>query len=186
MKNKSNYNVELHEADSKKIIIINGPATSGKDTFVKIFQEKYPSINFSCVDSIKKIAKEIGWDGTKSDKDRKFLSDLKILTSEYNDFSFNNTLNIIKEFASSSDKEKYLFIHMREAKDIERTKRAANIIGLKVVTLLLTNKNVKHNTSNVADANVFDYSYDYHVKNDGTIDDLKNIVDEFYQEIQKI
>ena len=61
----------------KNIIVINGTGGSGKDTFVE-YVSKYAKVyNFSSVDKVKEIAKLIGWTGTKTDKDRKFLSDLK-------------------------------------------------------------------------------------------------------------
>ena len=61
----------------KNIIIINGTGGSGKDTFVE-FVSKYSKVfNFSSVDKVKEVARVIGWSGTKSEKDRKFLSDLK-------------------------------------------------------------------------------------------------------------
>ena len=67
---------------SKQIVIINGTGGCGKDTFVS-FVSKYKRVyNFSSIDKVKEIAKLIGWDGGKTDKDRKFLSDLKKLTTE--------------------------------------------------------------------------------------------------------
>ena len=67
---------------SKQIVIINGTGGCGKDTFVS-FVSKYKRVyNFSSIDKVKEIAKLIGWNGGKTDKDRKFLSDLKKLTTE--------------------------------------------------------------------------------------------------------
>ena len=56
----------------KNIVIINGYGGSGKDTFVE-FVSKYNKVyNFSSVDKVKEIAKLIGWNGKKEEKDRKF------------------------------------------------------------------------------------------------------------------
>ena len=62
-----------------EIFIINGSGGCGKDTFVELFSKHYGPDkvwNYSSVDKVKRIAKEIGWTGAKTEKDRKFLSDL--------------------------------------------------------------------------------------------------------------
>ena len=61
----------------KQIIVINGTGGCGKTTFVELTQKYGKVINFSSVDKVKEVAKLIGWDGKKTEKDRKFLSDLK-------------------------------------------------------------------------------------------------------------
>jgi tRNA U38,U39,U40 pseudouridine synthase TruA len=67
-----------------------------------------------------------------------------------------------------------LFIHIREPEFIDRIKKVFN-----AKTLLVKNKNVPKIQSNDADANVDKYSYDYVINNDGTLDELKEIVKEF-------
>lgn len=74
----------------KQIVIINGTGGSGKDTFVQFCSKYNKVMNFSSIDKVKEIARLIGWDGKKTEKDRKFLSDLKKLTTEYNDMAFNS------------------------------------------------------------------------------------------------
>ena len=64
----------------KHIFIINGSGGVGKDTFVGLVSTQlndmlkkfHTVINFSSVDKVKEIAKEIGWDGKKTEKNRKF------------------------------------------------------------------------------------------------------------------
>ena len=103
---------------SKQIVIINGTGGCGKDTFVS-FVSKYKRVyNFSSIDKVKEIAKLIGWDGGKTDKDRKFLSDLKKLTTEYNDMAFNSIKDAINIFKNSDDE--IMFIHIREPEEIKR------------------------------------------------------------------
>lgn len=80
--------------NDKKIFVINGSGGVGKDTFVRFVSEFYcrltnkQVINYSSVDEIKRIAKDIGWTGSKTERDRKFLCDLKLVVSEYNDLPF--------------------------------------------------------------------------------------------------
>ena len=57
----------------KKILIINGSGGSGKGTFVECLS-KYARLEYSSIaDTAKEIAIKLGWDGSKTDKDRLFL-----------------------------------------------------------------------------------------------------------------
>ena len=47
-------------------------------------------LNVSTVDKVKEIAAECGWDGVKSPKNRKFLSDLKDLLTEWGDVPYKD------------------------------------------------------------------------------------------------
>lgn len=152
----------------KKIFIINGSGGVGKDTFVNIVSSIVPSLNYSSVDKVKDIAKLIGWDGiSKTEKDRKFLSDLKNLTTEYNDMPFNCMKKTVAGFINVSGCQ-CLFLHIREPEEI---KRAVQEFGAE--TILITRNNVEQITSNMADANVSNYEYDYIIDNSGTLEDLK-------------
>lgn len=156
---------------NKQIFIINGSGRTGKDSFCNMIRNYsgHDTYIISSVDKVKEIAKELGWDGkSKTDKDRKFLSDLKMLTTEYNDFSMQDIREKVNYFNASIKKE-IMFIHIREPKEIERCKQDFN-----AKTVLITNKNVPHITSNEADAGVFNYHYDYVIRNDGTLEELKD------------
>ena len=84
----------------KQVFIINGSGGVGKDTFIEmiptfefigknenstVWFKNLEIRNYSSVSKVKEIAKIIGWNGEKTERDRKFLSDLKLLTTEYND-----------------------------------------------------------------------------------------------------
>lgn len=143
---------------SKQIIIINGTGGCGKDTFVS-FVSKYKRVyNFSSIDKVKEIAKLIGWDGGKTDKDRKFLSDLKKLTTEYNDMAFNSIKDAINIFKNSDDE--IMFIHIREPEEIKRA-----VDAFKAKTLLIKRDGYDNIMTNVSDANVENYDYDYIIYN---------------------
>ena len=115
----------------KQIFIINGSGGVGKDTFVDLVSVElndklkhfHTVINYSSVDKVKEIARKIGWDGKKSEKDRKFLSDLKILTSSYCDMPFESMKNKMIEFLGDEE-SKLLFLHIREPEEIERAVKA--------------------------------------------------------------
>ena len=153
----------------KRIFIINGSGGSGKDTFVSLIQQNcnQPVYNFSSVDKVKEVAKSIGWDGSKTERDRKFLSDLKLLCTNYNDMPLNSMIEKVEEFMLDSDAV-MLFLHIREPNEIERAK---NIFNAK--TILIKRDTVKQITSNDADGNVFNYNYDIVINNDKGIKELE-------------
>ena len=148
-------------------------ARCGKDTFAKFLNDKVPTLKYSSIDKVKDIAKLCGWDGGKTEKDRKFLSDLKLLTTEYSNMAFEAIKSKVNEFLEDSQ-HVIMLIDIREPAEIEKAKIA---FGAK--TILIENKNVKAISSNMAGANVCNYTYDYTVKNTGTLDDFKENVEEF-------
>ena len=161
----------------KYIVIINGTGGSGKDTFVS-FVSKYNKVyNFSSIDKVKEIAKEIGWDGGKTEKDRKFLSDLKKLTTEYNDMAFNSIKDAVNKFNNTN--EEIMFIHIREPEEIQRAKDVFN-----AKTLLIKREGLDLIKSNFSDANVENYDYDY-VINNTTLEKLEEEAKNFYSLISK-
>lgn len=161
----------------KEIIVINGPAGIGKDSFVKEFSKYRKTINFSSVDKVKEVAKIIGWTGAKLEKDRKFLSDLKALTTKYNDMSYVDTVEAIRKFKKSDNE--YMFIHIREKEDIERI-----VKEFKATTLLIVKDNVEIIASNVSDANIFEYEkYDYTIKID-VLENLEKYVKDFIKVLE--
>lgn len=152
---------------AKQVFIINGNGGVGKDTFVSLVSELVPTVNFSSVDKVKEIARIIGWDGGKTEKDRKFLSDLKLLCTDYNDMPFNSMKKKVVEFMNSN--YTFLFLHIREPQEIKKAKSA---FGAK--TVLIKRDSIEHIISNMADKNVFNYDYDFVIGNNGTLDELKN------------
>ena len=164
----------------KRIFIINGSGGAGKDTFVSLIGRYVKTLNYSSVDMVKIIAYEnLGWDCKKDEKGRKLLSELKRISSEYNDAPFEYLRGCVKEF-EQSDYE-FCFLHIREPKEIERAKKEFDAI-----TVLVKNEKVAKITTNDSDRNVDNYCYDSIILNNGTISDLntyaKLFVDEFKKE----
>lgn len=160
----------------KHIFITNGMARCGKDTFAMFVSESVPTWKYSSIDRVKYIATQCGWNGGKTEKDRKFLSDLKLLTTEYSDMPFkaiNDKVNIF----NSSDDFQVMLIDIREPEEIEKAKI---VFGAK--TILIKNDNVKHIDSNMADANVYNYEYDYVVENNGTLEEFRETVRRFVED----
>lgn len=169
----------------KRVFIVNGKPRAGKDTFAMMLNELVGVHKYSSVTKVKKLALEMGWDGKKTEKDRKFLSDLKILTTEYSDMSFKDISEEVEKFMRGDydiyDKN-VMLIDIREPKEIDR---AVNAFGAE--TIFIDNYNVEAILSNTADANanIYTYDYDYFVLNDGTLDEFRNEVKEFYNNVIK-
>jgi len=169
-----------------KIICINGQGGVGKDTFVDYCgSQKNGIFNISMVDGIKKVASLIGWTGSKEPKDRKFLSDLKDLIAEYNDYPFQDVLNEINlaewyHWAEKLTDELICFVHAREPEDIQRWK---DEYGARA--LLIRREEVEKTYGNHSDDQVFDIDYDYVINNDGKLEDLKDKANSFITDVRK-
>lgn len=159
-----------------KYFIINGRPRSGKDTFVNFCLEELGAFGklISTVDFVKKIAAECGWDGTKDLKNRKFLSDLKDLLTNWGDVPYKKTLQEIDIFKFDLDywdvsDKGVVFIMCREPKEIERFERELN-----AKSVLIRRASVEfEQQSNHADSEVLNHKYDYIIENNGTVDELK-------------
>ena len=165
-----------------KYFIINGRPRSGKDTFVNFCLEELGAFGklISTVDFVKKIAIKCGWDGTKDSKNRKFLSDLKDLLTNWGDIPYTKTLQEIKLFYY--DLEYYdvedsgvVFIMSREPEEISRFEKE---LGAK--SILIRRNAVEFNEqSNHADSEVLNHKYHYIIDNNDTLEELKIKAQEF-------
>lgn len=198
------------EKPTKKVIIINGSGGVGKDAFAKrvieetvkmakriapVKNENYcidPKVyyrrnNISTIDCVKYIARMFDWNGEKSEKDRKMLSDLKDLMTVYNDYPFKcitTQIAIWLHYNRSRPSDKYdlpfLFVHCREPKEIDRIK---NQFPNDTFTLLVQNPKVAKVTGNHADREVENYNYDFTVVNDSDLRALRKVAIDFYKKI---
>lgn len=194
----------------KKVIIINGSGGVGKDAFAKRVIEEtvkmakrivpvenenycvdpeiyYKSNNISTVDYVKIIATMFGWNGKKSEKDRKMLSDLKDLMMTYNNYPFKHITEQITDWLrydktrpNDTYDHSFLFVHCREPKEIERLK---NQFPNDVFTLLVQNPKVAKVTGNHADREVENYNYDFIVVNNSDLRALREVAIDFYKKI---
>lgn len=169
----------------KRVFIVNGKPRAGKDTFAEMLNEFVKVHKYSSVTKVKALALDMGWDGGKSEKDRKFLSDLKMLTTEYSDMSFKDICEEVEKFMSGAYdvyNRNVMLIDIREPKEIARAVKAFG-----AVTIFIDNCNVEEVLSNSADANanIWSYSYDYIIPNNGTLDDFRNTIRKFYNDVIK-
>ena len=175
-----------------KIVIINGKGGCGKDTFVTMCKDVIGQdyiYNISTVDFIKEIAEQCGWDGTKTPKNRKFLSDLKDLLTEWDNVPFNKIIDDIDAWAyeciaDGAYERSVAFVHCREPKEIEKIVEHYNIDDKPMVTTLLIRRDVAENVEqmNHADNEVLNYEYDYTIPNNGSLSELRARAEEFLRE----
>lgn len=163
-----------------KVVIMNGMPESGKTTIQNICSHKLKPLGWKCVIEssvtwVKEIAKYAGWDGTKTDKNRKFLSDLKKLLTEWDDAVFNHLVEVVEDY-DWQDENYVIFIDIREPYEIARAKKEFN-----ATTVLVRRPSVESNTySNSSDTEVFEYEYDKVICNYGNdLQALEDVCEEF-------
>ena len=151
---------------SKKLLIINGAGGVGKDTLCDLGAKHFKVYNTSTIIPIKDLARQCGWDGSKDDKSRRFLSDLKKLCVDYNDYPTMWALERYREFLTSENE--IMFLHIREPEEIEKFVKAT---GGEAKTLLIRGGDRMKRSSygNASDDCVENYSYDYYFVNDKTL-----------------
>ena len=151
----------------KTAIVINGAGGVGKDTLCDIAAKHFKVLNVSSITPIKEVAALCGWDGTKDNKARKFLSDLKNLCVEYNNYPTVWAKARYDEFLSSD--EEIMFVHIREAEEISKFVEATD--G-KAKTLLIRGGKRMSNEKygNISDDGVENYDYDYYFLNENSLD----------------
>ena len=151
---------------NKPVVVINGRGGSGKDTMIEGVARYCKVKNVSSVDKIKEIAKLCGWDGQKDDNSRAFLAGLKKVCADYNDLPLKELLNAYNEYMR--DDNDILFVHIREASEIEKFYQSVN---RNVFSVLVTRSSVNKYYGNAADDGVENFCYNLQFLNDGDIEE---------------
>ena len=189
-------NVDGSNPKSTFVFIINGTGGAGKDTFIKYCMKNsdtndnkpWPKLlnikNISSVDKVKEAAAVLGWEYGKDEKSRKFLSDLKKLSTEYNDYSFKYMIDRYKSLTDDFNKEystyRFIFYHIREPEEIDRFKTAMEELCPNVFTVLVDpGTRVELITTNESDKNIKEYKYDIIIMNDKSESCLNEISKDF-------
>ncbi len=169
-----------------KIFVINGQGGVGKDSFVNFicdYDKKITGedriIHTTLIERVKEIAKKCGWHGEKTPQARAFLHDLTVLLEKYNDLPYQSIVQTIRmnELVCNNNKipiKPFLFVDIREPKDIERFKKDFEC------TTILIKRGESKNYGNAADDDVFNYQYDFVIENNRTLEDLKDAAESFW------
>ena len=163
-----------------KVVIINGAPGAGKDAFVAMCKDVLGGhlvCNISTVDFVKEVATFCGWDGTKTPENRKFLSDLKRILTEWNETPLKKVCEEVEcwrdiWFGSGDYGKAVVFIHCREPKEIDKLVYQFN--QYEPVTLMVRRSAAECvEQINNSDKSVYYYDYDYTVHNNGTLSELR-------------
>ena len=163
----------------KVTIVINGVGGCGKDSLINSLAGTYKVHNKSSIDPVKDVAKHCGWTGDKSDKTRKFLSDLKRLMTNYNEFPLQFLLAEQDVFLNGDFD--LMFVHIREPEEIDKFVKHSKT---ETKTLLIKPRQELQGKvyGNTSDDDVEKYDYDFVFYNDKPLD---VIVPEFINFISK-
>ncbi len=164
----------------KIVFVINGAGGVGKDTLCDLAAKHFKVYNVSSIDPIKEIAAMTGWKGEKTDKARKYLSDLKSLTIDYNDYPTVWGKARFDEFMQSDNE--IMFFHIREAEEIKKYVEATD--GMAKTLLIRGGERMKKaHYGNISDDLVENYKYDYYYVNDKLLEETET---EFCEFIRKV
>ena len=170
-----------------KILIVNGKARSGKDSFCEYAHDNHGLVYpISTVDRVKQVALFAGWSGEKDERGRKFLSDLKDAMSEYGDLPRNYVLDWMRQRLNTSENsmigtdDVIFLVHAREPADI---KRWVEENGARA--LLIHRPEAEKSWGNHADDEVENYDYHYYLTNDGTLEEWEKKSVDFIDRIRK-
>ena len=183
-----------------KVVIINGKPQSGKDTFCKYAQgycdddESANTLIISSVDPLKEMLTQLGWDGTKTDKIRYMLMDMKQLWVQNQDgptmFLFNNILEFHK---ACTGEDNIVFVHIREPEEIKKLVNALTgfeSMGIDVISLLVIRKGGEDTPNQPAETRRSDdealinsYEYDVTINNDEDLIKLQELAAEFVDKL---
>lgn len=183
-----------------KVVIINGKPQSGKDTFCKYAQgycdddESANTLIISSVDPLKEMLTQLGWDGTKTDKIRDMLMDMKQLWVQNQDgptmFLFNNILEFHK---ACTGEDNIVFVHIREPEEIKKLVNALTgfeSMGIDVISLLVIRESGEDTPNQPAETRRSDdealinsYEYDVTINNNEDLIKLQELAAEFVDKL---
>lgn len=165
----------------KLVIAINGRGGVGKDTLCEFAARRFSVCNLSSIMPVKDLAAQCGWAGEKTDRARRFLSDLKAVLVAYNDYPTVWAQKRYEEFMAGD--EQIMFMHIREGEEIAKFVRATG--GHAKTLLIRPGKRAEEHGSygNVSDDCVEMYDYDYYYVNDLPLEEAETDFVSFLQGI---
>lgn len=163
------------------VVVVNGLAGSGKDTFVDEcmkYCDDYECanvLNLSTIDPVKELLRGLGWDAnTKTDEVRDMLSNMKQFWVDHqNGPTLYLITNILNFHQMHMKEDNIIFCHIREPEEIHKLMRIIRpmwIFGIYGTTVKVE-RNVMVTAANKSDnADVINsYSYDKVIDNNGEI-----------------
>ena len=177
-----------------RFVIINGLGGCGKSTFIELCQDycdnpdnlriDWMISELSTVDFVKEIARECGWKGTKSKKDREFLHNLKTAMAEWGNIPNKKTLedayNIMKMYLGYNH---IFFVNIREPEAIESFSQLIMEEGMIKPIKILLESNISSNEVDSIANEIKSINYNRIYQNNGTLEDLAETAKSFVEEV---
>ena len=171
------------------LILINGYAGAGKDTFVKFFTEEAEKndqrvVNLSSITPVWQMLKNQGIDmDRKGPEERKLAAETKAALDNYD---FYATRMVLEKAHESLINSQYVFIHMREPRALEFSSKYWNRYRNQYpcLTLFIDRPQPALAVGNVADDSVRDYIYNSTVRNVGDLDELKKVASAYFYQVR--
>jgi hypothetical protein len=142
------------------------------------------------VDYVKKVAEYCGWDGTKTPENRKFLSDLKDVLTQWDDIPLKKVCQEIRTWqnlwiASDEYDKAVVFVHCREPKEIKKLCKELSTYN---PTTLLIRRTAAESVEQInhADNEVLNYEYDYVIPNNGSLSELRARAEIFLRDFLRL
>lgn len=162
----------------KTVILINGKPRAGKDTAVEMMKDHLTELmvgteEFSSIDPVKRMLGDWVDLSAKTEADRKLLAVVGDALQDHSQFRTEMCIDRIDEFFSQR-RNGVFFLHMREPALIEIVKDNCTVRGIKFVSIYLASIRSEDVTSNAADAGVELGTYDFHMRNDSTLCNLRS------------
>jgi len=174
-----------------KIYIVAGKARSGKSTACKFIEEIYASKNIKVLnlmysEYLKNYTKKItNWDGNERTKPRSFLQQLGDLIRKEmgNDFFVNRLIEDVSIY-----KKYYNIFTISDARfpnEIECIKQKYDVVTI-YIEHIESNELTTLEQAHITETSLDNYTnFDYKIKNDGTIEELKEKIYKIIEEVEK-
>lgn len=162
----------------KIVVFVNGRAGAGKDTAIAMMRGLlmafgWSTDNYSSIDPVRELLARSNIDvSQKTEADRDLLAEIGTSLEMHSNYRTEGVAKAFRNFTTGRDGRRIMFVSIREHKLMLKMKDRLEKDGAEVRTLFVE-RDVKHITSNSADADCPDPRlYEFIIDNNGTLVDL--------------
>lgn len=164
------------------VVFVNGRARAGKDTAIAMMRGLltgfgWKSDNYSSIDPVRELLARSNIDvSQKTDDDRDLLAEVGYILERHRSYRTEGVAKAFRNFTTGRSGHRIMFVSIREHNLLLKMKDRLTEDGAEVRTLFVE-RDVKHITSNSADADCPDPRlYEFIIDNNGTLVDLATSV----------
>lgn len=185
------------------VIIVNGTARSGKDTFVDVCEQTYEDsgyypacVRMSSVDKCYEAVNGIFLKGdtrpevvqaikNKEDAWRQFMHEVKMSWSKFCNGPTQYIINQLKDYTDCDNTPAFVFMFLREAAEIKTLVDTLKVCGYLTLTVFISGHVQNTDWNNDCDHNVTldAYPYDVHIENTSTLEEYKDKCKKFMEQM---